>query len=1346
MNRDRKKCDHCGWIKDKNEFRIDNRSIGGYSKNCLDCERNRIIVIEDNNEEQMQIEEIPKQKCLHCKMFKNKNEFDKYPDGRIYKTCISCLNFKHNKVKSSNKNIVKLYNELDIVSNSKFTIKYKSLEGMVRHYRYDFQNFNGNWNKFKSNLKKDLIVFCEKLLDITPVLVHLSIDSNYLNSHNKNFAKSDSSDRKYKLNFKKNLKTEVNLMVDELFNKILEDYNEESGLTLKEIKKIELSVIPQIIGNGGTYIKLPQKINRTKSILNIKNYDNKCFIWCVLAFLFPSNNFLERKKPSSYFQYQNKINTANLTFPVCLNQIQEFEELNNLTINVYGLIHFKDDTSSIITKYPFKKRLIPDEKRHINLLLYKNHYSLILKINSFFRHIDLKNEKFVCINCSNFYSSENALEQHKNKCIDLIKNKKFKLKNQKNIQFENFHKMNKIQFIIYADFESYFNSTNKENTDCIEFKNEHKPLAFSFKRICSSNNKYTSEIETYIGNDADDVFTNILINDGLNIEQILKTTNINCILSEDEKYDFENSKFCYLCNEEFSSKNYKVIDHDHLNGKYRGAAHNKCNLIYLKKRFVIPIVFHNLEGYDIHLFIEQICKKFNEIFIIPKSKEKYLSLTCGIKNSNIKFKFIDSLHFFTGSLNENAKKLSIFQYIPDEKKDLRFKQFFPYSYIDSFDKIFENQLPQDLKYWYNDITKSTISQNDLDYANFIFNKYNCKNIGDYIKIYLETDVLLLTEIFEQFRNVSIKTYKLDPAWYYSTPGMAWDAALSFTKIKLELLKDEEMVDFFLEKGSLRGGISTVCRKKFSIANNKYLDSYDKNKESSFIGYFDANNLYGYIMTSPLPISNFHWLVEDEINDLFFKLSNKILILNEEIGYILECDLEYPLSKHKEHVELPLAPEHYNNKLCATLFDKNNYKIHIKNLIFYLENGIILKKIYKGIVFKQQNWLKGYIDNNNKLRTSVTDEIEKNYYKLMNNAVFGKTMENVFNRKNFKILNNSNKNKINKLINQSDFKKEYIVSEETVILEFEKKEVIFDKPIYVGFSILELSKLHMYFLHYSIIKKHYNNKALLMYMDTDSLIYELKTEDMYLDIKNMINYFDTSVYKKDNIAYNNLNAGKLGLLKDEFAKDPIVEFCALRSKVYSIITNSKNIQKCKGINKSVMKNLTHDKYLDCFINGGVVEIKQVKFKSEKHKIYTIELEKEALCRFDDKRQIDASMGDFYTYTIPWGFLNNKMEDYDLELDENLNKNVDKLILEFKDTKTLSDLIVGTFNCFKEETNDNLHVDKVFEHSDLNFDEIQIVKKYLFGNAQKINKKKFEQNLTNILNVIYLNNLIEDEKNN
>ena len=290
--------------------------------------------------------------------------------------------------------------------------------------------------------------------------------------------------------------------------------------------------------------------------------------------------------------------------------------------------------------------------------------------------------------------------------------------------------------------------------------------------------------------------------------------------------------------------------------------------------------------------------------------------------------------------------------------------------------------------------------------------FDIKNLGEYHDLYLQSDVLLLADVFENFREVCQRDYKLDPAHYFTVPGLAWDAMLKLTTIELELLTDPTM--YLFVENAIRGGISTVTNR-YSQANNPYLENYDVDKPTTYVTYLDCNNLYGTSMSESLPTGNFHWLTQSEIDHLRVE----DIADDSSEGYILECDLGYPGYLHDAHSDYPLAAEKMKitedmlspyckellehlglpftstiNKLVPNLYDKNKYILHYRNLKLYLELGMTIKKVYRVLAFNQSPWLKSYIDFNTNKRKAAANAFEKDFFKLMNNSVFGKSFESI----------------------------------------------------------------------------------------------------------------------------------------------------------------------------------------------------------------------------------------------------------------------------------------------------------------------------------------------------------------
>ena len=447
-------------------------------------------------------------------------------------------------------------------------------------------------------------------------------------------------------------------------------------------------------------------------------------------------------------------------------------------------------------------------------------------------------------------------------------------------------------------------------------------------------------------------------------------------LSKEEQLSFKNAKYCHICGGELERDGVRdggrVRDHCHFTGNYRGAAHNKCNINCRKPR-VLPVIFHNLQGYDAHLFIKQLAKIPGKLDCIPSTEEKYISFSKHIKVGEYKdihglihsitfeIRFIDSFKFLQTSLANLVSNLQPTDFINTTRKFkhntklITRKGVYPYDYVSSLNKFYEKRLPAKQDF-YSKLYDQEISDEDYKHALNVFQTFECKTIKDYHDLYLKSDVLLLADVFENFRKTCLKHYKLDPAHYYTSPGLAWDACLKTTKQQLQLLDDYDMLMMF-EKG-IRGGITHIS-KRYAESNNKYMKNYNPEKPSTYIQYLDANNLYGWAMSQSLPTHGFEW-VEDITKS---KVLN-ILESNTKKGYIFEVDLIYPKHLWDLHNDYPLAPEILKvngvEKLICHFKPRLNYVVHYKNLKQYLSMGIKLKSVHRAISFEQSPWMEPYI--------------------------------------------------------------------------------------------------------------------------------------------------------------------------------------------------------------------------------------------------------------------------------------------------------------------------------------------------------------------------------------------------
>ena len=492
-------------------------------------------------------------------------------------------------------------------------------------------------------------------------------------------------------------------------------------------------------------------------------------------------------------------------------------------------------------------------------------------------------------------------------------------------------------------------------------------------------------------------------------------------------------------------------------------------------------------------------------------------------------------------------------------------------------------------------------------------------MGEYHDLYLRTDVVLLANVLRSFRRVCLENYGLDPSHFYTVLGLAWKACLKKTGVKLKLLLDPDMLRMF-ERG-IRGGIVQSVHR-WSTANNPYMGSkYDRSKPTKYLQDLDANNLYGWAMSQPLRTGKFR-LVEFR-KDRNPKTIVEELVVKKNYGYLLEVDVRYPKKQHDYHNDLPFMCGKMKingvEKLVPNLYYKCKYIIHVKALAQTLEDGLVIEKIHRCIEFKQSAWMKEYIHFNTRLRTAAKNDFEKDFYKLMNNSVFGKTVENIRKHRNIKLVNDEEEYLKN--VMKPNFKSGTLLGPDLMGCEMGKVRVVMNKPVYLGQAILDLSKTTMYEFHYDFMKRKYDDDELkLCYMDTDSLIYSIKTEDFYKDIADDVEArFDTSGYVPDRPLPIGKNKKVIGLMKDELGGEIMKEFVSLWPKMYSYRVGKSEPKKCKGIKKCVVKKtISFGDYKKCLFSGERSHRSQLLFRSCKHEVKTLEVNKLALSREDDKR--------------------------------------------------------------------------------------------------------------------------------
>ena len=606
--------------------------------------------------------------------------------------------------------------------------------------------------------------------------------------------------------------TDLSNLFDTMTNHILLEFERfifnGYGWKFNHVEYFDIYIDPFDPLSGSSYIPLPSKLATKKAIINVKNEnDNECFKWAVTSAVFPKEKNAQRLTKQMR-ENSNNFDWSGMKFPVSLQDIVKFEKQNPYVINVCG---YDGEV------YPL--RISKKRKCEVIVLLLisndeTNHYCWIKDVDKLLSsQVDNnKHKRKFCHRCFNSFYSKASLEKHEEYCnsyeevkIDMPKDEDG---NPKYIKFNNYNRKMRVPFVVYADFESFpekiHTCSPDESKSFTKQYQKHKASGFCYLIKCFDDNIFSPKLEKYTVESPDDDIPQIFV-DKLekDIREIYDKIKFNKLKyhkkvkkTEQDENNYENATHCHICEGELRED--KVLDHCHLTGKYRGAAHNECNLNYKIPKF-FPVIFHNLSGYDAHLFIKNLSTSKGKINCIASNEENYISFTKQIvvdtftkegKQHDVKrdIRFIDSFRFMATSLDSLVDNLTKCgkcdvcrgvlsgskclspkdKNISETKKCFRDKTnmmlrkgVFPYDWFDGFDKLNETQLPPKDAF-YSKLNDEYITEDNYQHAKKVWETFNMKTMREYHDLYLKSDVLLLADVFENFRDVCQKNYNLDP--------------------------------------------------------------------------------------------------------------------------------------------------------------------------------------------------------------------------------------------------------------------------------------------------------------------------------------------------------------------------------------------------------------------------------------------------------------------------------------------------------------------------------------------------------------------------------------------------------
>ena len=1103
----------------------------------------------------------------------------------------------------------------------------------------------------------------------------------------------------------------LSTIIEKLMEHVAIYVNKGSNWRVEGVFAFDLNIIryqscPEVKGyanNNG----LPPKLTAKKAVVNVYNTNKYCFKYALLSILHYQNekfikNHRARSSPSAYNEWVDEHNWDGITFPMTTSQLTLFEKNNpNILINLLAW-NEKLGRPRVIRHSPILKE---GKDAKIVIILYietcnqLSHFVGVTNIDRLLGSRISTSGKYRysykhCERCFIPYLP-NKLKQHRTLCYT-GKPETVIGPEKSDWQFTNWAATQRMPYVVYADIECTIDHETKE----------HKPAAFGYLLVPNPYMKATPlplKYYEFVGLTCVEDALQSLDKTAREIyEWNKKYSYQKPIMTQKDKITLAIATTCLICNciLEKEGLKMKVLEHDHLSGKFRGATCQACNTKMRVKRTTLPIMFHNLKGYDSHILCAAGLGKIKgwSLSCIPITKEKYVSIIASfcvdtytatgkkqkvtelvienkqfvhdddeeeeklenneIKKAGIKRKaslkrniyftiqFKDSAQFLLASL---AK---LIQSIPTDKlvycKNLipsgasisliTNKGIFPYEYFDSLERMKEHQLPP-IDLFYDSLNLSKCSQDDYTKAQEAWISFGCNNFGEYMLAYLKLDVYQLADVFEAFRALILKEDGLDPVHYYTLPGLTWDSAFKFGKVKVDLLK--EVQDYiFIERG-IRGGM-TFVNTHYIEANTPLIpDTYDLTQPRQELLYIDANNLYGNALSFSLPQDQFKMLVGDDVPQNIAQLN-----LDGDIGYIFEVDLHYPTKLHDSTEDLPFAPERLklgsdyltplmktqwgdklkyrgHEKLMITQWDKEKYVIHGKLLQFYVQQGLIVTKIHSALQFHQSNFFASYINYNSEKRQKATTDFDKNHYKMKNNALFGKSMENQRKKIKYQLCNTAEHLTI--LAARPDFRETIRYNDNLVGVLLSKDLIKLNKPIFIGQAVLDLSKLIMYKLRYEQFPRYeteLGGSIKIVGGDTDSFFLSLinmSSNDLLTAMKRD-NLLDSSNYPNNHPLFSNTNKAKLGCIKDEAGGTTFKEWVFLRPKCYSLLTiKNKEMKRAKGVRRAtVAKIINHALYKEAFLKQREFVHNQTRLGSTRHQLRTINYDKKSLSFFENKR--------------------------------------------------------------------------------------------------------------------------------
>ena len=969
---------------------------------------------------------------------------------------------------------------------------------------------------------------------------------------------------------------------------------EGSGLVVEIIKNFSINYC--ILGHFnrlGDHVPYPSHVRGGKQIMNPNGKEKACIIQCIAAFKLHEMGrdwaFIGRKIKSVPF-CKTLVNMGGVETPITWECLARLEKLNRVALYVYTLTSDPDEERKHYLS--LSRKGSPEYKKRIPLLLLGGkHITLIKNIEEYYRTLTrsphLQEGDKRCWVCFSPVPSEVNIRTHECTC-KIHPTPIFPSENTK-VRFRNYA-------YTYTNSHLCFFDTEAALKPCQSGSVIAKHVAIGYSYIIVTRHGEVVKKGSYVGANPMKKFFTEVSDAWREIKESMNNFPIH--MTREDEHDFQQQTHCQLCSDPFTRKNRANRHHDHSRPQhnYLAAYCSRCNLQCRNSRKYLTTFAHNM-NYDVPFILTEI--ETEEVKILAKSSTKYFKVRIG------DIQFQDSLNILNSSLASLAKshiaagfptpctrEMILVSYLPGDVIDIlqTQKQFMCYDYIDSLDRVNETSLPP-REAFYDSLHQKDLSPEDYDHVKHIWNITNCQTLGDYVKMYCEIDVGLLADIYLKYRSFLKDVYDLDVSHYVSLPSYAYDAFLRSSQVELDCPHEKDF--FYLIKRNIRGGFVTNVRPLMT-ANNPFINPNfsEDSMRGKYIFYLDFNSLYASAMCGHLPVGNFTKLTSQEL-ETFLEIGISHHPTDGDKGYWLHVDTkdvspevarrtdDFPLClSHLNITDAYLSPysrellqregrklPKSNSKLIASHKGLTDHLISLPLLQLLLELGLELQTIHAVYKYDQSQFLKPFIEGNVSRRKQETCTTKSRIFKLMSNAVYGRTLlsETKYGEKHTLVRDGVS---FMKHVASPSFRGLYHLGKERVVCINTRDHVRITQPNYLGFQILELAKMSMYFFWYNVVKKSYGERAQLAYEDTDSFIFSLELDqNLHDELKYgpMSSYLDFSNFPPDHPLYDITKKGKLGLLKSETGAKIIKECVVLKPKMYSIdVLEGDHIARCKGI--------------------------------------------------------------------------------------------------------------------------------------------------------------------------------------